>query len=597
MIARWILLLVAVVGAQQQPPRDAARPPEGTASISGRVLVDGDSAKPARRARVTLTNLARTSPGQTATTDDRGAFAFRGLATGRYELQAFKNAYLRASYGAARPDRNGTPVAVKDGEAVNNLMIPIVRGGVIAGTVRDLRGRPVPGVNVRVLRFSYDAVTGERTVRTPAGSAATITDDRGEYRAYGLPPGGYLVLIPPPSRGPGEDQSIRQLRSDEVRQALQSVRSGTATAPGPATVIPPALRGRLNYAPVFHPGVTDLAAATAVPLGIGEERGGIDIAYHLVSTANVTVTITSPSGPIPRMLVVRLAPAGPHTAILAGAGLRGPTTQPQGEGKYVFTGVAPGSYVVKASTGWGRGAAPTGPSEWAAAEVYVAGDDLSVPLTLQPGVAINGRLIFEGAQPTSAQLQQLSFLLAAPASGGELQSGGGGGRVDAEGKFSFTRIVPDVYRLTFNGPGGFDWSIKSVTANGREAWESPLRVNANEPLDLTVMFTDKPATLTGVLQEDGGRAATEYYILVFSADRTHWTPGSRRIQMTRAATDGTYTVKGLPPGEYYIAALLDLESGEWNDPTLLDRLVKSSVRIILRDGETTTQHFRMGGQG
>ena len=120
MIARALsaVILLTVATAQQPPPRDAARPPEGAASISGTVLVDGDPAKPARRVRVTLTNLARTSPGQTATTDDRGAFAFRGLTAGRYELQAFKNAYLRASYGAARPDRTGTPIAVKDGKAV-----------------------------------------------------------------------------------------------------------------------------------------------------------------------------------------------------------------------------------------------------------------------------------------------------------------------------------------------------------------------------------------------------------------------------------------------------------------------------------------------
>ena len=38
-------------------------------------------------------------------------------------------------------------------------------------------------------------------------------------------------------------------------------------------------------------------------------------------------------------------------------------------------------------TGGGRGAAPNTPTEWAAAEVTVSGQDLDVPLTLQPGVA------------------------------------------------------------------------------------------------------------------------------------------------------------------------------------------------------------------
>jgi hypothetical protein len=54
-------------------------------------------------------------------------------------------------------------------------------------------------------------------------------------------------------------------------------------------------------------------------------------------------------------------------------------------------------------------------------------------------------------------------------------------------------------------------------------------------------------------------------------------------------------VKGLPPGEYYLAALADLETGEWNDPLLLQQLIPSSATVTLRDGETTTQAFRVGG--
>ena len=85
------------------------------------------------------------------------------------------------------------------------------------------------------------------------------------------------------------------------------------------------------------------------------------------------------------------------------------------------------------------------------------------------------------------------------------------------------------------------------------------------------------------------------YILVFSAERSHWTPGSRRVRMTRPGTDGSYSVKGLPPGEYFLAAPTDLETGEWNDPALLEQLVRSSARVTLKDGATTTKGFRVGG--
>ena len=600
-LSRTALVLAIACGAAagaQQPARDNARVAAGTASLSGTVFVSGETKQPARRVRVTLTNVARTSPGQTTTTDDGGAFAFRGLAAGRFELHAFKNGYLRASYGASRPDRAGTPVVVTDGEAVANLAMTIARGGVIAGVVRDLRGRPVPGVNVRVLRLGHNAVTGERTLGAPSTSTVGPTDDRGEYRAFGLPPGGYLVLVAPgPAWGRSND-GIRQLTADEVRQALQAARSGAATAAvNPRQPSLSSSSARVNYAPVFHPGVTDIRAAAVIALGVSEERSAVDVTIQLVPTATVSGTISAPAGAVPQFLSVRLVPAGAETELLAGAGLRGLVTQPRSDGTYVFAGVAPGAYTIKAIIGSGRGAPPNTPTQWAAADVNVSGQDLEVPLTLQPGVAINGRVVFEGSQPTPADLQTLSFALVPPGSGGAAQTSGGG-RVDAERRFTFAGVTPDTYQFvtTWNAPGAHDkWLIKSSTANGREAFEAPLRVNANETVDWTVTYTDKPTSLTGVFQDRDGRAATDYYILVFSSDRRYWTPGSRRVRMTRPGTDGAYSVKGLPPGEYYLAAPADLETGEWNDPTLLEEVVRSSARVTLRDGETTTRDFRIGG--
>jgi hypothetical protein len=586
--------------AAAQQPRDNARVAAGTASISGTVFVEGETKRPARRVRVTLTNVARSSPGQTATTDDNGAFVFRGLPAGRFELQAFKNGYLRASYGAARPDRAGTPVVVTDGQPVANLSMTIARGGVITGVVHDMRGRPVPGVNVRVLKLGYNAVTGERTLGAPSTGSAAFTDDRGEYRAYGLPPGGYLVLVMPRLPSGRSNEDIRPLTADEVQRALQAARSGvsSATAPRPSAAPLSSLPTRVNYAPVFHPGATDIRAAATIALGLSEERTGVDITLQFVPTATISGTITSTSGALPQFLSVRLVPAGAHTDMLAGAGLRGSTTPPRADGTYTFSGVAPGTYTIKALVGGGgRGAPANAPTQWAAADVNVSGQDLDIPLTLQPGVAINGRVVFEGSQPTAAELQTLSFALMPPGSGGT-PLWGGGGRVDAAGRFTFAGVIPDTYQFTttWNAPAARDkWFIKSSTANGREVFETPLRVNPNETLDWTVTFTDKPAGFTGVLQDSGGRAATDYYILVFSSDRRHWTPGSRRIGMTRPGTDGSYSVKGLPPGEYFLAAPTDLETGEWNDPTLLEQLVRSSAKVTLRDGETTKQDFRVGG--
>ena len=583
--------------------RDNATAPAGTASISGTVLV-AENKQPARRTRVTLTNLARTSPGQTTTTDDRGAFMFANLPAGRFELHAFKPAYLRGSYGATRPERAGTAIVVADGQAVAGLTIAIARGGVISGVVRDLVGQPLPGLPVRVLKFSYHALTGERTLGAPSSASTVVTDDRGEYRAFGLPPGGYVVMMSPPVSGrvggPGVDD-IRQLTSAEVQQAIQMARSGAGGLAAPLAAPAASTTRRVNYAPVFHPGVTDIASATTIALGVSEEKTGVDVTVRLVPSATISGTISSASGaPLPASLTVRLVPAGTHTELLAGAGLRGPSTMPRPDGSFVFGGVAPGAYRVKAAAGGASGGRSAGPltdvpTIWAAADVNVTGQDVHVPLVLQPGVPINGRVVFEGATPTADELQALQFRLLPPGAGGELLYSGGG-RVNAEGRFSFAAVIPEPYQFVFTSAtagAGEKWSIKSSIANGRDAYEGPLRVNPNEPVEWTVTFTDKPTTLAGVLQDRSGRAATDYFILVYSADRTHWTAGSRRVRMTRPATDGAFSAKGLPPGEYLVAALTDLEPGEWNDPTLLEQLAASSVKVSLRLGEITRQDFRI----
>jgi hypothetical protein len=597
--------LCGVVGASaRQQVRDAAPVAAAAGSISGRILVAGTDKQPARRVRVTLTDLARTIPGQTTTTDDTGAFSFTALPAGRFEIQAFRNAYLRTSYGASRPERPGTPIVLKAGEAVTNVSMTIARGGVISGIVRDPRGRPIPNINVRVLRLGYNALTGERTLGAPSSGASTTTDDRGRYRAYGLPPGGYYVAVPGNdagrSGGPGGPDDLRQITSEEVRRILQQpagMAGGTPASGRPATPPPPPVR--VNYAPVFHPGVTDIGAATTIALGLSEERTDADVTVQLVPTANITGRLTSQSGTaVPAGLSIGLVPAGPFAELLAGSGVRVPSAQPRPDGTFTFSGIPPGSYTLKAQIGRGRLGSADAPVLWASAPVTMTGQDMEVSLVLQPGIQITGRVVFEGAQPTPADLQTMTLFLMAPGSGGSLTSGGGaGGRVDAEGRFTFLGITPDSYRFAYNwtAPTREKWALKTAVANGREAFEAPLQVNQGEPVTWTVTFTDKPTALEGVFQDRSGRAATDYFILIYSVDRGTWIPGSRRIRTTRPATDGAFSVKGVPAGEYYLAALTDLENGEWNDPALLERLIQSSIKVTLRDGEVTTQDVRIGG--
>ena len=71
---------------------------------------------------------------------------------------------------------------------MKGIQFQLPRGSVIGGRVLDEDGDAMPGVMVRVMRYQYQQ--GERRL-TPAGTAQT--DDRGQFRVWGLMPGDYYV--------------------------------------------------------------------------------------------------------------------------------------------------------------------------------------------------------------------------------------------------------------------------------------------------------------------------------------------------------------------------------------------------------------------
>src|SRR5207344_1908912 len=98
-------------------------------------------------------------------------------------------------------------------------------------------------------------------------------------------------------------------------------------------------------------------------------------------------------------------------------------------------------------------------------------------------------------------------------------------------------------------------------------------------------------------QDATGLPASDYFIIAFPSDKSLWTPGARRVVETRPASDGRYSIVGLPPGQYRIAALTDVETGEWNDPDFLSGLVGASIDVTLVEGQKLTQDLRLAGGG
>jgi hypothetical protein len=226
---------------------------------------------------------------------------------------------------------------------------------------------------------------------------------------------------------------------------------------------------------------------------------------------------------------------------------------------------------------------------WAMTEVVVSGQDLTVPLSLQAHVAISGRLLFDGAPPPVAapvryRLKPTSTLAAfvAAASGPEPV---------VNGAFA-KKVVPGKYQLEFTGvPTG--WYPLSAMTGGIDTFDAPIEVGPGTPsVEWVVTFTNRPAELAGSLVDTGGRPATEFFVIAFPQARDLWS-ASRRVVRTRPASDGAFSFRNLPPGDYFVAAVADLEPGETIPAELLDEAVSGATKVTIAPGQRSLLPLRI----
>src|SRR5262245_25425242 len=165
-----------------------------TATVSGLVTLKGE---PARGVTVLLMEqYSNTANSPRAKSDENGRFRFNGVAAGRYSITALAPGYT--SPGDGDMGRWGQTLNVTEGEKIENINIDIKRGGVIAGSVTDSRGRPVVEEMINLdLLDNNGKPQGNRYYTL--NREMYLTDDRGVYRIFGLPEGRYLVSV-------GQDQ-------------------------------------------------------------------------------------------------------------------------------------------------------------------------------------------------------------------------------------------------------------------------------------------------------------------------------------------------------------------------------------------------------
>jgi hypothetical protein len=588
-----VVPVVVALGFGQQTGRDRpgvpATAPAGTARIAGIVVEADPTATTIRRAILTLTG-AELPRGRTTISDDQGRFVFEQLPAGRFTLTSTKVAYIAGAYGATRPGRPGVPLQIAAGQAMTDVRIAMARGAAISGALRSGNGEPAANVRLAIYRVPPPGAAPNLIV-----AAVATTDDRGVYRVFGLLPGTYLVAsaLPVGSRL----SEIVALSSGDIDRALRELQQRTglpmAGTPPPAGAADPVPPGDYSAAPIFYPGVAVPSEATPIVLAAGDDRGGVDFPVPFVRVVRIRGAIVYPPGPAPTVQFAIRTDGLRLTSLLANVPVFASELEPPGR-TFTYSNVSPGRYVISVRT---RG----GDSLYARAEVDVSGADITgLTLNLQPTIALRGRVVFDGKLPAPA-VTTIQLTAANGAGGGGSGSTQLGnlhippGVTAADGTFAVTEIIPDVYRLTTNVPDSSGWWLKSAVINGRDVLDDALEILPGGDVSGAVLtFSDRLTQLSGTLLTTKEQIAPNYFIAVFPANRSLWRPESRRIRSARAGTDGRWIVRGLPPGDYLVAALTDLDPDELRDPAFLQNLLAASVKVTLGDGERKIQDLRIG---
>jgi hypothetical protein len=545
----------------QLPARDTTPARTGTSQISGRVVID--TGGPARRATVRISSTDIRN-GRSVTTDGDGRFEFRDLPGGVYNVSATKAGFLTPPFQVNQPLKIG-----EAGKAQRDIVL--MRACAIAGRVVDEYGEPVADVSVRVLQRRF---LPSRGVRLSYAGGSQGTNDLGQYRVYGLQPGNYYVSA--------------SARSGDV--------SGVMFGGSEQT-------DRAGYAQTYYPGTANVADAVPVRVAAGQDATNADFALVITRTARVSGIVMDSQGRLATRGTISVAQVIPD---MDGSGGSGTSFRP--DGSFVLSGLAPGDYILTATV---SGVLPEADrarvapgadvmmvtTEAGRARVTVAGSDITgVTIQLSKGATVSGEVIFDGAPLPAGQPRRMVVrgMSTDAQSMSSMSSYGPPPEVSADNRFTLTGLFgPQVFRIMGLPPS---WALKSVIVNGRDVTDTPMTFEGREQITgMQVVVTDRITKVTGTVTDAQGQPVETASIMVLAQESERWSEGSRYLGQAMART-GTWTITGLPPGDYFAVAVdtttqRAMQNVDDVDPRELLR--KVGTPFSLGDAETTNLTLKL----
>jgi hypothetical protein len=472
-----------------------------TGTVSGRITVKGKGVPGIVVGLRMGESYQQVRPTLKGTTDEDGKYRITNVPAGSYQVAPIAPAFVFFDY--SRTGTAGKNLIIAEGEAVEGIDFALVRGGVITGKVTDAEGRPI------VEEFVHVEMLDQSTPRL-VGADGVQTDDRGIFRAFGVPPGQYQV-----SAGLGDDALLGGRR-------------------------------RPTYRRTFYPGTTDRAQATVVEVSEASEATNIDITVVRMArgvSVSGRVVDGKNGGPVGnvRLYLTKTTVEGTSTSHT-----RGEIQSTNTKGEFRAEGLTPGKYTV--SVAQQRENVRAEPVAFDVLDQDVTG--LLVKTSL--GASLDGIVVIEGS-PQPGGLQKSSPLFVSAFIRDESPHGGPGwySVVKPDGSFHVTGLPAGTVNLTLGGAdesgGPRNIVVLRIERDGVQTNGIEVQ-NGEQVTGLRVVATQGAGTIRGTVKIENGTLQPDgrIFISLVKAGET-----SNMMSPTVDAR-GHFLATGLTSGSYEI---------------------------------------------
>jgi beta-lactamase regulating signal transducer with metallopeptidase domain len=517
--------------------------------------------------------------------DASGRFTIKDLPPGQYTLAADQQGFFEIP---------GRPViaGVEAGKPTN-VAVPLLVGGTITGRVKNAAGRMIPNANVTAFRITY--INGKIV---PQAQSSQITDDRGEYRMFWLPPGDYVVVADPP------------------RYPV----SGPANAPvvgGPGVAVPPP--GTLStpqFMRTFYPQSLTTQDAGIIAVKSGDQLTGMDITVKKSATYKISGNVhaapySGPELPPARGRGANADPNAPQRIqVFLGLEYRDPSVidmrstnlggtvpsagslflTPSGDGfrgTFEVRDVLPGEYYLVPRV---TQLVTTGAGIFNANRIPVDirdRDATGLSIELVPNESVNGTVTIDGRPPGNVTVRVALGAVGNPSPTYQGISARAVIPKADDGTFTIANVPQSRYRVEMGVGLPPDLYVSDVRLGPVSVFDTGFEVGREPLAPLQVALRSGAGIVEGVVRDGFNKPVSNATVVIIPPDVRR----DNRVLYKTATSDATgkFTVRGVAPGGYKLFAFEGLAGGEFYNSRFLAKYEFRGKSINVTQGGTTTE--------